>query len=1168
MAPTGDTISPRHTGRVRRRWLVAVVGLVAVAGLVSVGLLRLLPGATPAAPAETIWQKITEGGTDGPVSKETALEAFAYLYKVDIPSVTIPTGVEGGDEPSDGSGPMTWVQANWDSLTPAQQAVINRFILPGPNDRLIPANSTASAGTANAETGATQAPFRLAEAVTQVADPPDWPIEVDLAPDVSTALADAMVRELMADLAHIGPKLGMAVITPGSVLAPDISLIMSDEDGGGTLMETFAYSDIHNPFEPCRVTVYKNAWQNEQPTASGGVSATLHVLTTHEVVHCYQHVIWGSKQAAESKPDWIVEGSAMWLAADDTGIAEPSLAGMWRYSYFVPETPLTNRSYSSYGYFALLDHLGRNLWQLMLPAWQAAATSAQTSDAFIAVLQGDNLDVRNNWAESYLREDGWGNPWIVYGFGLPDDAQVYRTPAVAQADPGWQGSLVSRSNAVLSVNSSDGEVVTISTNGLASVHDDGTNTAVAFQDESFCTAAGGCVCPPGTLLAGRDMTQASLTMPFVAAFNAPEGGSKYSLVSSKLMDLCSRPATPAPAGSGVEPGLPGGPGGGTGSAAPCGSGCANSNGDPHLRSVNGQRYDLQAAGEFTLFRSPDGSVEIQAREEPWGSAGTISTNTAIAARVGGHRVGVYATSSGLVAHVDGGAVDLTSGALDLGGGSISSSPNGFEIDFPDGTKLWTVSVGIYGINALVKPSAALLTGGSGLLGPVAPGGLDVPNLPDGSRLPAPTADQQRSRVVNGRFADAWRITDATSLFDYDPGRSTASYTVKPYPTDQTYGSLDDLSSGQRAAGDSACSAITDAELHDDCVFDVGVSGDGGFAGGYGATQSFENGAPAEPAASPSASSTTPPSAINGAQTITSGLAIGSYALGPDGTVYLTAETSSGTYSLISFDPASGKVVHQVRVPTLADVEFDAGSVWLSGAGQGGAGCELTRFDAGTLAQQADLSIACGYNGKPQVAGDGGSVWFVDASRSALTRVDPSTNALGASLGLPFANGTLVGSEGAVFYGDTSDGYARLEAGSNAFESLGKLPGHVAPAANGLWVQSSDLTTLGYATSASGPVATIPIDGRLVGGDAQAAYVEVAGNDANGSWQPQLWRYPADGSSPTELAVPPLYQGTYLGFGGGTAAVVGDHELVKVWSVATATGQTQPAPILLVVVPLP
>ena len=140
----------------------------------------------------------------------------------------------------------------------------------------------------------------------------------------------------LSDIARIGPKLGMSVITPGTAIAPDISLIVSDADAGGALMETFAYSDIHNPYEPCQVTVYRNAWLNEQVTSAGGVSDRLHVLLTHEVVHCYQNVVWGNVGTAHAMPAWITEGTAMWLAADDTGIAEPSLANMWRYSYFEP----------------------------------------------------------------------------------------------------------------------------------------------------------------------------------------------------------------------------------------------------------------------------------------------------------------------------------------------------------------------------------------------------------------------------------------------------------------------------------------------------------------------------------------------------------------------------------------------------------------------------------------------------------------------------------------------------------------------------------------------------------------------------------------------------------------------------------------------------------------
>ena len=65
------------------------------------------------------------------------------------------------------------------------------------------------------------------------------------------------------------------------------------------------------------------------------------------------------------------------------------------------------------------------------------------------MLDGDAPDIRDNWAESYLRKTPWGDPWIAYGFGLPAAAQVTEHPAQAQPAPGWTGSLASRSNTVL-----------------------------------------------------------------------------------------------------------------------------------------------------------------------------------------------------------------------------------------------------------------------------------------------------------------------------------------------------------------------------------------------------------------------------------------------------------------------------------------------------------------------------------------------------------------------------------------------------------------------------------------------------------------------------------------------------------------------------------------------
>jgi hypothetical protein len=1156
------------------------------------------------APTHTVWQEITSGITDGTVPKQTALEAFAYLYQVDIPDVTVPAGIEGGDEPSDGSGAMSWVRANWSALTADQQAVINRYLVPGPNDQIIPigasaapatasaapatassAPATASAAPATASSApatASSAPATASSAPATASSAPasgaaaNPQLELDAAHNVAAisvqAPADApaditaaMTREFEADIAHVGPKLGMPVLTGGNIFFPSIQLILSDTNGGRTLLVTVAI-DSKAHYEPCQVTAFKNAWGGETVTPSGGVSPTLHVLMTHEVIHCYQNVVWGSAAVGLSVPPWITEGTALYLAADDTGVAEPIIPSMWQKGYFVPEIALTNRSYDAFGYFSLLAHEGRALWKLMLPAWQAAAAGPARSDPFIAVLGGDAPDIVDNWAESYLRNTTWGDPWIAYGFGLPAATQVYQHPAQAQPAPGWTGSLDGRSNTVLNVDSTTGEVVTVSTSGLASVHDGIGHSALAFTGQRFCTAVS-CICPTGTLLAGQDMAPDPLTIPFVAAFNAPEGGSNYKIVAETLADLC-RQTSPPP----VSTATPG----------PCGSLCTQSNGDPHLLSVNGVRYDFQAAGEFTLLRSADGSVDIQARQEPFVDTGDVSTNTAIAAKVGSHRVGVYAVSDGLQARVDGAVVDLGSGPMDLGGGASisnysSGSTHGFEIVFPDGTKMWTLSVAAWGINAQIRPSASLKVNGVGLLGPIVLSGLKVPALPNGTRLPASTDRAQQYQLLYGQFADAWRVTDSTTLFDYVPGKSTASYTIKPYPIEGRALTLADLTPAQLAAGEAACTAITDPGLHDECVFDVGITGDAGFADGYKAIQAFGKGglvaSSAPPASGPPVSGpTAPPAVVSGAVTVTQATSIGGYAIGPNDTVYLSIESGSvetavQTYSLISFDPTSAKIVHQVSIPVDTGVHYAAGSLWLPGlkTDAHGGNCSVTRFDAATLAEQATIPIPCPYIGGPEIGSDGTAIWYMDPTNydsttnegAVLTRIDPVTNEPGTSVKLPSISGYLIDSVGAVFFADPNDNnHYLLKTGSNALVLLGKFATTTVPGGPGLWVATSDGTSAQYYTAAGSPQATIKIGGgNLVAGDASAAYAEVEVVSADGATRPELLRYPADGSKPTEIAAPPTVNGVaevYLDNPPPTAPGDG---FLKLWTVRGDTAQT-------------
>jgi hypothetical protein len=1121
--PTGPRvprIPPEWRQRARREWWLLPIGVVILLLLAVAtqlpGWLSSSPGATAPGAGTTIWDAITAGIQDGTVPKDVALEAFAYVYKVEMPGVTIPAGVDGGDRPTSGSGVYLWVRANWAALTPDQQAIVTKLTTPQPGDLTVPIDPAH--------------PNAAAALKLAVAHAPSFPRTVLDLP--SPDLQSAMESDLATDIVHIANRLNTTPIPGNLPLAPNIELTFTDESGGNALFVTtpiLVSGLTSDHFEPCHITAYKEAWASESATSSG-VSPRLHELITHEVIHCYQNVVWGDLATAIAIPPWITEGTAFYLAQIDTATAEGMLPDTWRKGWFRPEIPLTDRSYDAFGYFNLLDQKGRDLWGLMEAAWQAAAKGPERSNAFIAVLTGDATDVRDAWAPEYLREETWGDPWVTTGFGLPDDAQVYRRPAQALPDPGFTGSLLSRSNTVLNVTDSSGEVVTVSTDGLASVHDDADNVALAFQSRRFCVQ-GDCVCPPNTIRAGQQMADQPMILPMVVALNAPLGGSTYSIVGDKLDDLCGRQPTPQPATA----------------SGPCSGVCPGSNGDPHLVTVNHYTYDFQAAGEFTLLRSADGSLEVQGRQEPHDQT-SYATNSAIAVRDAGHRVGVYVVNNQLEVHLDGAVIDPTI-TTQFGGGRIAPYPRGFEIDFPDGTALWTLSVGFYGINAIIEPSADLAAHGVGLLGTLVPGGMGVPALPDGSQLPAATSAAQRNSILYGSYADAWRVTDTSSLFDYDQGKSTATYTNRAFPPLNKVITYADLTPDQLAAGTSACGAVSDLGLQEDCVFDVAVTGDAGFAATYGPVQTFyDNGIKAVPSSPPAtaAPATAPPATA--LPKVADALDIQGAAVGPDDTIYLSIDTPAQTSTILAIDPHTATVLHQITVPRAPGLHFAAGSLWAAGVAKdaNGGNCTVSRLDPATLATQATLAIPCvsGLPG-PVIVSSGSAIWYVDATHAdpstgngaTVVRIDPSTGAPGASVSLPLIDGCCRDGQGAIYCYCARGNLYRLDENGTAFEALGNYP-EIFPAGNGFWTQQGE--TAIFVTGAGGPAVTLPLtDQQVVGGDPTGVYLEESTQAI------ELFRQPADGSPPVQVATAPT-------FGTGLNATTPDY-LGGFPSFATADG---------------
>lgn len=291
---------------------------------------------------------------------------------------------------------------------------------------------------------------------------------------------------------------------------------------------------------------------------------------------------------------------------------------------------------------------------------------------------------------------------------------------------------------------------------------------------------------------------------------------------------------------------------------------ARDNGDPHIKTVNGTNYDFHGAGEYTLLR--DGTdYEIQTRQTPVTTAGPLSNsytglsscvavNTALAARVGNHRISyqpdgpLNEQETRMRLRVDGVIQDINAlGSINLGvGGRVSKadSGNGIEVGFPNGASLvvtpgWWSSHNIAYLNISMLNTPAT----EGIAGFIEPGQW-LPKLSDGTYLGSkPSNLSDRYKDLNKTFSKSWRVSNASSLFDYAPGTSTATFTIEGWPFENASScKLPETSMVKQIDLDvakRACLEVIDPDNRNNCVMDVAVTGEIGFAKTYLLAQKLE-----------------------------------------------------------------------------------------------------------------------------------------------------------------------------------------------------------------------------------------------------------------------------------------------------------------------------------------
>ena len=248
---------------------------------------------------------------------------------------------------------------------------------------------------------------------------------------------------------------------------------------------------------------------------------------------------------------------------------------------------------------------------------------------------------------------------------------------------------------------------------------------------------------------------------------------------------------------------------------------ARSSGEPHASTLDGLPYDLMTVGEFVGLQSDSKDLIVQLRQAPLGNSRTVSVIAAVAISALGDRIVATATRDDEIkVEVNGVVQDgRAQGGVLARGARLSRTPTDLTVLFPDHSTL-IVKKNPYGLDFAALLPIARRAQIHGLLGHTDIGQVQSR---DGQRF---TTRQLTDLDIRYRkFADSWRITQAESLFRYERGETTATYTDESFPD-----RVPQLTAAQRGSAEPLCAAMAlSSEEHEECILDVSLTGDAGYA---------------------------------------------------------------------------------------------------------------------------------------------------------------------------------------------------------------------------------------------------------------------------------------------------------------------------------------------------
>lgn len=263
-------------------------------------------------------------------------------------------------------------------------------------------------------------------------------------------------------------------------------------------------------------------------------------------------------------------------------------------------------------------------------------------------------------------------------------------------------------------------------------------------------------------------------------------------------------------------------------------------GDPHISSFDGKKFAFQTVGEFVMVKGANSGMEVQARQ--MAQSDEISLNTAAAMNVHGDRVGIYASDApnniqDAPLWVNGNPIRIVNETYYLPhGGTVKQSGKNYLVTWPTGEKVsidlrnsgrmrfMNIAVNIFPCNDTY----------SGVLGNA--NGRQNDDFGDDNSSIAMSSvfdpfedrtmnrsntklEKQHNAFIAKQFANQFRVTAESTLFDYAFGESTWTFTDESYP--RVYLSIGDLTDNQRTQARRRCEeqGIDRAEMSG-CIYDV------------------------------------------------------------------------------------------------------------------------------------------------------------------------------------------------------------------------------------------------------------------------------------------------------------------------------------------------------------